>query len=182
MDPSADEQKTPFITPIPGRSWGFAYVKSRTEKKFRTKLSAMGISCYLPLLHKMRVHHREKILSEIPMFSGYVFLCPDPVVITEIRRQTEVVGLNVLEGTVETEFIRELNLVRKLELLASTRKVVINPGLYPGQTVRVTSGPFRDTEVIVLRRVNEIYMIVNLRLLGRSCECKIAANELKGTD
>ncbi len=139
----------------------------------------MGIPCYLPLLKKMRIHNRGKVFSELPMFSSYVFVCPDALSLTEIKRQNEILDVTVMEGAAEKEFIDELNLVRKCEILSRKQKVVVNPGLQPGQTVLVKKGPLQDSEVVVIRRLDEVSIIVNLRILGQSCECKIAANELQ---
>lgn len=169
----------PFIQKIHGRSWGFAYVKSRTEKKLSAKLAAQGVPCYLPVLQKMRIHHRGKVISEIPMFSSYVFLCPDILSVTQIKRENEVLQLTVMDDAAENDFIKELNLVRRCEILSRKEKVVINPGLQPGETVLIKRGPLQNKHVVIIRRVNEVSMIVNLYILGRHCECKIAADELK---
>lgn len=179
---SVKENDRAFIVKTEGRSWGFAYVKPRTEKKLLAKLLAFGVPCYLPLLKKMRVHHRAKVLSEIPMFPSYVFLCSDALSVTQIKRQNEVIELTMMDGEAENDFIKELNLVRKCEILSEKRKVVVNPGLQPGQTVLIKSGPLKNSEVIVVRRVNEVVMIVNLHILGRNCECKIGADELRSIE
>ncbi len=176
IEPDSDQ---PFISKIDGVSWGFAYVKSRTERKLADRLTSLGVTCYLPLLNKLRIHHRGKVLSTLPMFPGYLFVSSDSSQIIEVRRQREIVTLNIMEGAAEEAFIHELNTVRKCEILSNRRKVVVNPGLVPGKTALIRHGALQGTEVVVVRRLNEVSLIVNLHILGRSCDCRIAADELK---
>lgn len=113
------------------------------------------------------------------MFPSYVFVCPDAFAVAELKRQYEVLDVTLMNGVAERDFIDELNLVRKCEILSGKRNVVVNPGLQPGQTVLVKTGPLQNVEVVIVRRLNEASMIVNLRILGRNCECKIGADELE---
>ena len=130
----------PFISKLEGRSWGFAYVRSRAEKKLLEKMTSREIPCYLPVIRKMRIHHRGKVFSEIPMFPSYLFLCPEPSSLLDVRCQKEVVSLNIVEGPAENDFINELNLIRKFELFARNRKTVVNPEIQPGSTVLIITG------------------------------------------
>ena len=75
--------------------------------------------------------------------------------------------------------IADLNRVRKCELLAGERKVIVNPGIQPGKTVLITSGSFAGTEAVVLRRRKELHVIVNLPILGQHCDCEFKADELE---
>ena len=175
-DTTATEE---FIIKFENRSWGFAYVKSRTEKKLLAKLNAKKIPCYLPLIRKMRIHHRGKVFTDVPMFPSYVFFCPEKENITDIKNQNEVVGVSIVEDVAEKDFIKELNLIRKFELFSQNHNTIVNPEIQPGQTVLIKNGPLQNTEVVVVRRLGEVSIIVNLHFLGRSCECNIQADELK---
>nr|MCR5358800.1 hypothetical protein [Thermoguttaceae bacterium] len=64
-------------------------------------------------------------------------------------------------------------------LLAENHKVVVNPGIQPGMTVLVKSGALAGTEVVVLRRENEVRVVVNLNILGRHCDCTLNADDLQ---
>lgn len=168
-----------FIAKFEDRIWGFVYVKSRTEKKLLEKLLTRNIPCYLPLNKKMRIHHRGKVFTEIPMFPSYVFLCPDNTEIPDIKRQNEVVTVNIVPPPLEDDFIRELNLVRKFELFSQDRITFVNPEIQSGETVMVKNGPLKNNKVVVIPRADEVSVIVNLRFLRRSCECKISIEESK---
>ena len=170
----------PFIVPREGYFWGFAYLRPRAEKKFEQKLNGFGIRTYLPLMKKMRVHNRGKVVTWIPMFTSYLFLEVPNTLYTNIVRYPEVLTLDLCEKPeIQEAFIADLNRVRKCELLAEHRKVVVNPGIRPGMTVMVKSGPLADTEVVVTKRVNEVHVIVNLSILGRHCDCTLSAADLQ---
>ena len=174
------ETPAPFIVPRENYYWGFIYTRPRAEKKLAQRLVNMGIRSYLPLMKKMRKHHRGKVISMIPMFTSYVFLEIPNLYYTNIRRLPEVLTFDLPEKPeLQEMLVADLNRVRKCELLAGERKVIVNPGIQPGKTVLITSGSLAGTEVVVLRRVNELHVIVNLPILGTHCDCQFNADELQ---
>ena len=64
-------------------------------------------------------------------------------------------------------------------MLAEHRRVIVNPGIQPGMTVLVKRGPLAGSEVVVIKRVNEVHVIVNLNILGRHCDCTLSADDLQ---
>ena len=177
------EVPAPFIVPRENYCWGFTYTRPRAEKKLAQRLTDMGIRAYLPLIKKMRKHNRGKVISMIPMFTSYVFLEIPNLYYTNIRRLPEVLTLDLPEKPeLQEMLIADLNRVRKCEILAEQRKVIVNPGIQPGKTVLVTSGSLAGTEVVVIQRLNEMQVIVNLPFLGRHCDCQINADELQLLD
>ena len=178
-EPTIDPDQ-PFIVPRDGFFWGFGYLRPRTEKKFAQKLTDFGIRNYLPMAKKMRVHNRGKVVTWIPMFTSYVFLEIPNTLYTNIVRFPEVLTLDLCEKPeIQEGLVADLNRVRKCELLAEHRRVVVNPGIQPGMTVMVKSGSLAGTEVVVLKRVNEVHVIVNLNILGRHCDCTLSAGDLQ---
>lgn len=170
----------PFIVPRENYYWGFVYTRPRTENNLAQRLADMGIRSYLPLMKKMRKHNRGKVISMIPMFTSYVFLEIPNLYYSNIRRLPEVLTFDLPEKPeLQEMLITDLNRVRKCELLASERKVIVNPGIQPGKTVLITSGSFAGTEVVVLRRSKELHVVVNLPVLGRHCDCEFNADELQ---
>ena len=174
------EAPEPFIVPRENHYWGFIYTRPRAEKKLAQRLIDMGIRSYLPLMKKMRKHNRGKVITMIPMFTSYVFLEIPNLYYSNIRRLPEVLTLDLPEKPeIQEMLIADLNRVRKCELLADERKVIVNPGIQPGKTVLITSGSFAGTEAVVLRRRKELHVIVNLPILGQHCDCEFKADELE---
>ena len=174
------EAPEPFIVPRENHYWGFVYTRPRTEKKLAQRLIDMGIRSYLPLMKKMRKHNRGKVITMIPMFTSYVFLEIPNLYYPNVRRLPEVLTFELPEKPeIQEMLVADLNRVRKCELLADERKVIVNPGIQPGKTVLITSGSFAGTEAVVLRRRKELHVIVNLPILGQHCDCEFKADELE---
>lgn len=164
------------------RFWGFAYVKPKTEKKVWERLKEMGVTCYLPLIPKARMHHSTKIVTYFPMLSSYVFLCVDDDERRELKKEAkEIVQIELLrEPNQEEQFINELNILGKCEELAKVSPILINPDIVAGDDVVIVSGPLKGLETKVLYRKDETdSIIINLPLFNMHIEYPLPAEELK---
>lgn len=172
-----------FIEKTPGRFWGYGYLRPRSEKVVAAKLAAKGVTYYLPLMPKARLHHGSKVISQVPMIAGYVFLCLDDDERTELKRVEEkFVQIELLrEEYHEGVLIRELNALRQCELLAQEAPILVNPGIQKGDRVLIASGPLKGLETDVLRREDgsDDVVIVNLTLLNMRVEYPVSAEILK---
>lgn len=172
-----------FIKKMPGRFWGFGYLRPRSEKVVAANLAVKGIIHYLPLMPKARLHHGSKVISQVPMIAGYIFFCLDDDERTELKREEEkFVQIELLrEEYHERILIHELNALRQCEILARDAPVLVNPGIRKGDRVRISSGPLRGLETDVLRREDgsDDVVIVNLTLLNTRVEYPVSAEMLK---
>ena len=172
----------PFIEKTPDRSWGFAYLKPRTEKKVAEHLAGRGVPCYLPVINKARLHHGTKIVTPIPMFPGYIFLALGEQERSELKRsEKNFVHIELLRNDVEEEqLVRELNNLHLIELETAGREVFINPGIQRGDKVIVTQGAMKGLEAEVIRRDdNRNAIIINVTILERTVEYPVSVDELK---
>lgn len=172
-----DEVMALFV-PVEGKRWSLVQTRPRNEKYAERSISNQGITAYLPLITKVEIHNRSRRERQLPMFPGYLFACPAPEEETLIRRDKCVWNLQVLNAAQEEELLRDLRIVRECELLSTNHKLVVNPQLKAGDTVRFKSGPFKRHEVIVVRREDETRVIVNLNFLGRNIEIACSADDL----
>ena len=162
-----------------GKHWSLVQTRPRNEKFSAKNCSAQGILVYLPLITKVHVHNRSERKISLPMFSGYFFACPNYDEETLIRRDKCVWNLKVLNEAEEEELLKDLRIVRESELLAVDHKLIVNPGICEGQTVRLKKGPFESEEVLVVRREGISRVIVNLSFLGRNITVTCEANDLE---
>ena len=172
----------PFIEKTPDRSWGFAYLKPRTEKKVAEYLAGRGLPSYLPLINKARLHHGTKIVTPIPMFPGYIFLAASDRERTDLKRsERNFVHIELLRNDAEEErLVRELNSLHLIELEASGKEVFVNPGIQRGDKVVVTQGAMKGLQAEVIRRDdNRNAIIINVTILERTVEYPVSADELK---
>lgn len=172
----------PFIEKTPDRSWGFAYLKPRTEKKVAEYLTGRGVPSYLPLLNKARLHHGTKVVTPVPMFPGYIFLAAGDQERSDLKRsEKNFVHIELLRNDAEEEqLVRELNNLHLFELEAMTREVLINPGIQRGDKVIVTQGALKGLQAEVIRRDdNRNAIIINITILEKTVEYPVSADELK---
>jgi len=162
-----------------GKHWSLVQTRPRNEKFSAGNCSAQGILVYLPLITKVQVHKRSERKFFLPMFAGYFFACPSYDEETLIRRDKCVWNLKVLNEAQEDELLKDLRIVRESELLARDHKLVVNPGICEGLTMRLKRGPFQSQEVLVVRREGVSKVIVNLNFLGRSITVACEAGDLE---
>ena len=173
---------TDIIEKKPGRYWGFAYLRPRTEKAVAEILAGRDVPVYLPLVNKARLHHGTKIVTPLPMFPGYIFLAAGDLERRELKRtEKSFVNIELLREEFEEEtLIRELNALRQFEVLAQTKEILVNPGIQRGDKVLVTQGPLKGLETEVIRRDDDHNsIIVNVTILERTVEYPVSADELK---
>ena len=173
---------TDIIEKEPGRYWGFAYLRPRTEKAVAEILAGRDVPVYLPLVNKARLHHGTKIVTPLPMFPGYIFLAAGDLERRELKRtEKNFVNIELLREEFEEEtLIRELNALRRFEILAQTKEILVNPGIQRGDKVLVTQGPLKGLETEVIRRDDKRNsIIVNVTILERTVEYPVSADELK---
>ena len=160
------------------KHWGLVQTRPRNEKWVYQQLQNDGILCYLPLITKVEIHNRSKRETVLPMFPGYLFACSALEEETVIRRNRCVCNLQKVSEGEELSLLQDLRIVRTCEIESANHKMIINPGLHPGDQVSIKSGPFKGMDAIVVRRVNEVSIIVNLFFMGQNIDLRCAASEL----
>lgn len=167
-----------FFRHVPEKRWCLVQTRPRNEKGAKRYLAGDGIIVYLPLITKIEIHNRSKRETHLPMFPGYVFACSNLEEETLIRRNKVVWNLKKLSELEEESLIRDLKIVRMCEVQSTKHKLVVNPGLHEGDTVRIRSGAFKDQDAIVVRRVDELSVIINLYFFGRHVDMRWNADDL----
>lgn len=178
LSPGPDDEIVKMLIKHPGRRWCLVQTRARNEKFSAWNCANRGIITYIPLITKTQVHNRSKRTILLPMFPGYFFSCPALDEQTLIRREKGVWNLRILDDCGEDALLRDLLKVRESELLSSSHQLIVNPGLHPGDKVRIQKGPFKNHDVVVIRRENAAQVIINLDFLGQNLEMLWNADEL----
>lgn len=161
------------------KNWGLLRTRCRNEKKVADVLGGEGILHYLPLLTKIKVYAHGKHVNSVPMFPNYVFVCLSAEQRTFVKALNGVWGVTLLAPVEEERLIRDLQRVRLCELQSEHHELVVNPGLYPGAPVRITKGPFKGQEAIVVKRVDAYSVMINLDFMDQFIELRWNAEELQ---
>ena len=162
--------------------WGFAYVHPRTEKKIAERLQNSGVRCYLPLVPHAYMMHRTKVVTQVPMFAGYLFLCVSREEATRIRyREKQIVRIELLFDELrEAVLMKELKMLQQCEEQARTTPVFVNPGIAAGDEVLITGGSLKGLTTRVIRRADDQDMIVvNVTMLNQHLAFPVSAGDLK---
>lgn len=152
------------------QDWWCMYTLARQEKKLMRKLVDLNIPFYGPTIgRRYRSANGKLRLSVEPLFPNYVFVCGD----TETRYRAVCTGAvsRWNEVRLPGELVADLRQIHSLietgAPLAPERRIV------EGQRVRVRSGVFKGFEGIVLRRENEVRLLISVRYMGQGASVAI---------
>ncbi len=144
--------------------WWVMYTLARQEKKLMRILVEEQIRFYSPVItRRYRSPNGRLRVSYEPLFANYVFVQGEE---TE-RYRTICTGCisRCLEVIEREAFVEDLRQV--YELIATGCAVSPESRIEAGQKVRVKNGVFKGFEGSVLRRENEVRLLVTVRYMGQ---------------
>jgi transcriptional antiterminator RfaH len=151
------------------RSWLAVYTKPRQEKALARELLGFGVPFFLPLVPKRIVYRRRIRSSQLPLFSGYLFLYG-----SEEEQLRAVVSNRVSQLLAVHDADRLVSDLRSVQqLVQSDAALTLESRLRPGRRVRVTSGPFMGLEGTIEACKSGYRLIVGVQLLQRGVSLEI---------
>ncbi len=178
--PSAILLPTPALrAELPGE-WYVAHTKARNEKALATELTRWSIMNYLPLVERQTRSRNtgRSSRSEVPVFPGYVFF--KGTAEQRYRAMTTNRIAQVLLVPEQERLVCELERVAAL-LAAGPDFSVINH-LEAGDWGRITAGPLRGLEGVVLRSAGRWRLIMNVTILGQSVQVDVNSDDVERID
>ncbi len=157
--------------PDDGRAWVVLHCRPRCEKKAVDFCERNGLPSYLPLRKKVhRYGAREKSFWS-PLFPGYTFCVARPEQCATLRQNRHVANLlDVLDQATLVEQLRQIR-----QALAVGDVVEVMPYLEAGKPVRVTGGPLKGLEGVVLRVKGKTRVILNVDMIRQSVAMEVDA-------
>lgn len=157
------------------RKWYVLWTRSHCEQLVYDQLSAKGFHLLLPMIDIWSRRNGVRYRSNVPMFSGYLFLhqAMDKTSYIEVCKARGLVRLlgeswDCLAEVPESEILA-IQKVHNARLPARP-----HPFLQEGQRVRVMQGVLADVEGILLRsRPTKGLLVVSVNLLQRSVAVEI---------
>lgn len=156
------------ITGLADHRWYPVYCRPNKEKMFFNACENQGITCHMPEMLRHRITRGKRIITPVPMFTGYVFVCTTRQQNWAVKQSKFVLRVLPVEEYHEQQLISELNIIRIFENLARTNKVEVRPDFVPGKKVVISQGMLQGIEGTVVKRKNEVEIIVKLEFLGYS--------------
>jgi transcription termination/antitermination protein NusG len=172
LAPDADLQAPdlPCFLKQPGR-WWVVHTRARNEKQVAAALAARDVCYYLPVVRVQRTYAKSRFTFDIPLFSCYLFLCGDRECCEVALRTHRVAG--ILHVADQDELRAELQHICRV--LESGQTIELYPALQIGQRCRVTAGPLRGVEGVVVRHGGRCRMYLAVSMLGQSAMVELDA-------
>lgn len=159
-----------FAVPPAGQEWVVLHCRPRCEKKVVEACRREGLFSYLPLRKKKHRYGSRIRIFEVPLFTGYVF-CIAAHEKKRWLRQNQLVA-NVLDVCDQKKLVEQLHQIQKA-LTVGEGVVEVMPYLEKGRWVRVTAGPFRGMEGIVLRLQGKTKVVLNVDMIRQSVAVEV---------
>jgi transcription antitermination factor NusG len=167
----------PGIGPVDPAEWFAAYTLPRHEKAVGRQFNARHIESFLPL---SRVSRRWKngctVVVEQPLFPSYIFVFIDrresvkvlqvPGVLTIVSAGRELAPL----PTSEVEALRAGLPLRHFEP---------HSYLVVGEKVRITAGSFAGVSGVLVRKKNNLRVVLTLDLILQSFAVEVSIDEIE---
>ena len=158
--------------------WWVLHTRSRNEKTVAAALARRRIQTYLPLVRRRRRYGRREVMTALPLFPGYLFLCGD-LEARDVAWQTRRVA-KVLP--VENQELLKAELRQIQWVLESGEPVDLYPALREGSRCRIIGGAMRGLEGVVLRRRRISRLYIAVTMLGQSAVVEIDSALLEPVD
>jgi transcription antitermination factor NusG len=174
------ENPAPAILPNLAKNdarWFAIYTNSRREKSVAKHFAERQIESFLPLYRK--VHHwtkRSRVILELPLFPNYVFVHITPqqrVSLLAVPGVLGIVGRGHISSALSDTEIESLRTGLKLD------KFEPYPYLVAGERVRIRAGSMEGMEGILVRKKNELRVVLTLDLIQRSVAVEVDAEDVE---
>lgn len=162
---------------LPELKWFAAYTATHHEKRVHEQLSDRKVESFLPLYRTRRIwKKRIPEIVDLPLFPNYVFV--------RIARgeRTTVLGTPgvfsiVGSGASSWELPdQEIEVLRNAVAMHRARPHEV---LVVGERARVNSGIFEGLEGVIVRKKNDLHIVLTLDRIMRSVAIEVSADELE---
>jgi len=151
------------------RSWWAIYTKARQEKALARHLHAQQVPFYLPLVGKENLIRGKRVASQIPLFSGYMFLYgSDEERVKSLTSNRISTILPVVDGA---QLRSELASVQ--QLIEADAPLTVERRLMPGQQVRIKAGSMMGLEGTVIRHRGRTRLLLSVSFLQQGVSIEI---------
>ena len=155
--------------------WYALRTNAHHEKRVRDRLIGVGIEPFLPLTRQHRQWSDRKVLTELPLFTGYCFAR-----FSLKNRMTimQLPGVACIVGSVGPEAIPDTELDAIRSVCESDRLVKRMDHLVEGMRVEVISGPLRGMQGQYIRHSGRDYIVVRMHLIQQAVAVHIYMDEV----
>ncbi len=151
--------------------WYAVYTCANLEKRVAAELHVRGVEHFLPLYHSVRRWRDRRVILDLPLFPGYLFvqltLC-DKLQVLQVPSVVRLVGFGGQPHPVASEEIEALRAG-----ISSGLRLQPHPFLTVGCRVRLKHGPLEGLEGILIRRKNIRRVVLSISLISSSVSVEV---------
>ena len=130
-----------------------------------SQLQAKAVECYLPIYQSLRRWNDRKALIDMPLFPGYLFVriaLRARVRVLTVPGVVRIIGFNGKPASLTDEEILAI------KTSVGLRAAEPYPYLAQGKRIRITAGPLKGLEGVVLRRKNKLRAVISIHSIMQS--------------
>lgn len=157
--------------------WYAAYTTARHEKKVALHLERKSIDCFLPLYQAVHRWKDRRVSVQLPLFPGYVFVripLRERLRVLEVPSVVHLVGSDAMHPSELPE--QEIESLRQG---LDPRRAEPWPYLKVGDRVRVKHGPLAGLEGVLLRKRDNLRLVLSIDIIMRSVAVEIDAADIE---
>src|SRR6476660_6649659 len=134
--------------------WSVAYCKPRQEKALAADLCRLDVPYFLPMVQRETSSGGRRRQNLYPLFPSYLFFAGQEHERIAALRTDRIVRIIEVSSSEQSEFRQEIASL-EIALRHFPDSIELYPRLDPGVRVRITTGPMKDVEGIVLQAQNK---------------------------
>ena len=157
--------------------WFALYTTPRHEKHVSEILAQRRIETFLPLYRTTRQWKKSRpVVLELPLFPTYVFI--------RIAREARVTVLGMpgvlsIVGSAREPWSVPDPDIEAIRLGLQMRKIEPHPYLTVGERVRIKAGVMTGVEGILVRKKNDLRVVLSLDAIMRSVALEVDADDIE---
>lgn len=179
MLPLADNPPMKFpaqVAPADVESpWMVAYCKPRQEKALAWDLVRKQVPYFLPMVLRQTSSGGRRRRNLYPLFPSYLFFAggePERLGVLKTDRTVRLIEISEAE---QPRFRREITAL-ETAVEHCPQSLELYPRLVPGALVRITAGPMKNVEGVVLQSDNKRKIWLGVSVLGVGATVEIHAD------
>jgi transcription antitermination factor NusG len=157
------------------RPWAVAYCKPRQEKALGWDLCRREIAYFLPMVLRETSSGGRRRRNYYPLFPSYLFFAGDDQERLAVLRTDRVTRLIDISECEQSRFRQEISAL-DTAIRHFPKSIELYPRLVPGTRVRITSGPMKDVEGVVVQSQNMRKLLLSVSVLGVGATVEIHAD------
>jgi transcription antitermination factor NusG len=160
------------------RDWFATYTSPRHEKRVAAHLESLAIDCFLPLYRTVRRWKNGcRVPLTLPLFPSYVFVHISRVERIRVLQVPGIVSIVSNGPNPMTIPASDIELLR--DRIDRLENIQPHPYLAIGDHVRITAGPLTGLHGILVRKKNELRIVITVEAIMKSFSIETDADAVE---